>query len=52
MESITAGVTALTTIVGDVFTIISGNPLLAALCAASLLGAGISVFSQIKAAAR
>ncbi|MBQ7002000.1 MAG: hypothetical protein IJN67_13345 [Oscillospiraceae bacterium] len=52
MEQITAGIETITTVVGSVFTLITGNPLLAAFAGAGLLVVGIGVFSAIKGAAR
>ena len=52
MEQITAAMDTVTTVVGSVFTLITGNPLLAAFAAAGLLGVGIGVFSAVKGAAR
>ena len=52
MESITTGMTTLTTVVTKVFDMITGNELLAVFAAAGLVGVGIGVFSAIKAAAR
>ena len=52
MTEITAGIETITTVVGSVFTMITGNPLLAAFAGAGLLAVGIGVFSAIKGAAR
>ncbi|MBQ7915965.1 MAG: hypothetical protein IJ315_04170 [Firmicutes bacterium] len=52
MESIISGIETVTTVVGNVFTLITGNPLLASFAAAGLLGIGIGIFSAIKGAAR
>lgn len=52
MEAITTGMTTVTTVVGNVFTMITGNELLATFAAAGLIGVGIGVFSAIKGAAR
>lgn len=52
MTAITEGITVVTGLVGDIFTMISGNPVLAAFVAASLLGSAIGVFSQLKNAAQ
>lgn len=49
---ITGGIATITTVVGNVFDIISGNPYLAACLAAGLITVGIAVFSAIKGAAR
>ena len=52
MEAITTGMGVVSTAVGDVFTMISGNPLLAAFAASGLIGVAIGVYSAIKNAAR
>lgn len=52
MESITGGMSTITTIVGDVFTLMTSNPLLCVFLAASLVGVGIAIFRKIKGAAR
>lgn len=52
MESILSGVETITTVVGNVFTMITGNPLLAAFAGAGLLIVGVGVFGAIKGAAR
>ena len=52
MESILSGAETVTSMVGTVFTMITGNPLLAAFCSAGLISVAIGVFSAVKAAAR
>lgn len=52
MEGITAAMATITTIVGDVFTLMTSNPLLCVFLAAGLLSIGIAVFSEIKGATR
>ena len=52
MESITTAMSTVTTVVGNVFTMITGNELLATFAAAGLISVGIGVFSAIKGAAR
>lgn len=52
MEAITTGVTTITTIIGDVFTIITSNALLATFAGAGLLSAGIGLFAKLKSSAR
>lgn len=52
MEAITTGIGVITTLVGDVFTMITGNPLLAAFVGAGLLGSGIGVFRKLKSSAK
>lgn len=51
MENITAQVTTLTTLVGNVFTVITGNAYLCVFAAAALLGVAVHVFKIIKSAA-
>lgn len=52
LSAVLAGTSTITTLVGDVFDMITANPLLCVFVAASLLGVGISVFKRIKRAAR
>lgn len=52
MTALITGIGDVTTVVGSVFTLITGNPLLAFFVAASLVGVGIGVFQQAKGAAR
>lgn len=52
MNDILGQVTNLTTIVGDVFGIITGNAYLAFFACVGLLAAGVHVFRLIKGAAR
>lgn len=52
MEQITAGLANVTSAVTQVFTMITGNELLATFAAAGLVMVGIGVFSAIKGAAR
>ncbi|MEG0970977.1 MAG: hypothetical protein RSE47_07715 [Acidaminococcaceae bacterium] len=52
MTEILAATTTITTLVGNVFTLMTGNPVLLVFLAASLIGVGISVFRKIKSAAR
>lgn len=51
MESITAQVSTLTNLVGNVFTVITGNAYLCVFAAAALLGVAVHVFKIIKSAA-
>ena len=51
MESILAQVTNITTLVGDVFTLITGNAYLCFFAAAALVGVAVHVFKIIKGAA-
>lgn len=52
ITAITGAVSTITTMVGDVFSTITGNALLCVFAAAGLLGVGISVFRRLKRAAR
>lgn len=52
MESILGQITNLTTVVGDVFTIITGNAYLAYYAAVGLVIAAIRIFRGLKRAAR
>ena len=52
MAAITGSVSTVTQMVGEVFNMITGNPLLSVFVAASLIGVGISVFRRIKGASR
>lgn len=51
MESILAQVTNITTLVGNVFTVITGNAYLCFFAAVGLLGCAVHVFKIIKSAA-
>ena len=50
--SVTSGVSTVVEIVGQVFTLITGNPLLMVFVGAGLVGVGVRIFRQIKSAAR
>ena len=52
METILAASETLTSVVGTVFTLITGNPLLSVFCAGSLIGVGVAVYKRVKGAAR
>lgn len=52
MTDILAQITNLTTVVGDVFSIITGNAYLAYFAAVGLVIAAISIFKKLKKAAR
>lgn len=52
MEAILAGMTTITTLVGDMFTLMTGNAYLAVFFAAGLVTVGIGVFSALRNAAR
>lgn len=51
MTEILAAMTDITTVVGNVFSIITGNALLTFFCGCGVLAAGIGVFITIKGAA-
>ena len=51
MDNILAQVTNITTLVGDVFTLITGNAYLCFFVAAALVGVAVHVFKIIKGAA-
>lgn len=50
MESIIAGISNVTTVVSDVFGVMTGNPYLVFLLAASCVGVGIGVFCKVRGA--
>lgn len=52
MDNILAQITTLTTVVGNVFTIITGNAYLAYFAAVGLVVAAIKIFKKLKKAAR
>ncbi len=52
MDSIIAATATVTTMVGKVWDLMISNPLLTVFVAVSLIGVGISVFGQIKGAAK
>ena len=52
ISAILAGTGSLTTLVGDVFNMITGNGLLVVFAAAGLIGVGIGIFRRLKRAAR
>lgn len=52
MEGIIAGISNVSTVVGDVFTVMTGNDYLKFLLAASCVGVGIAVFRKVKGASR
>lgn len=51
MENIMAQTSSITTLVGDVFTLITGNAYLCFFAAAALIGVAVHVFKMIKGAA-
>lgn len=52
MDAILAAMTTLTTLLGNVFDVMTANPLLTLFLAASVLGLGIGMFRKIKGAAK
>lgn len=52
MEAITTAIATVTTVVGNVFSVMTGNAYLTFLLAASAVGVGIAIFQQVKGAAR
>lgn len=52
IAAILGGTPTLTTLVGDVFNMITGNGLLVVFAAAGLIGVGIGIFRRLKRAAR
>lgn len=51
MDNILAQITNITTIVGNVFTLITGNPYLCFFAAAGVVGVAVHIFKIIKGAA-
>lgn len=52
MDSIFSGVSVFSAVLNELFSLIINNPLLAAFCAASLIGVGVVVYRSAKDAAR
>ncbi len=52
LATIVSATDTITSMVGKIFDLIVGNPLLCVFCAAGLLGVGISVFRKLKRAAK
>ena len=52
MEAITTAIATVATVVGEVFQVMTGNPYLVFLLAASCVGIGISVFRRVKGASK
>lgn len=52
MNAVIAAMSTITELVGSVFDVMTGNPLLTVFLAAGLLTIGISIFTQLKAATR
>lgn len=52
MTAILAGITDVTTVVGDVFTVMTANAYTTFLLAGSVIGVGIGIFKLVKGAAK
>lgn len=52
MEAILAATSTITTLIGDVFELMTANPLLVLFLAASVITIGIGIFRKIKGAAK
>lgn len=52
MTDILTAVSSVTTLIGDVFTAITSNPLLTFFVAAGILGVGIGMFRRLRSSAR
>lgn len=52
MDAVIAAMSTIVELVGSVFDVMTGNPLLTVFLAAGLLTVGISIFTQLKAATR
>ncbi|MCI9403739.1 MAG: hypothetical protein HFF04_08720 [Oscillospiraceae bacterium] len=52
MDAILAGTSTLTTLVGDVFTLMTANPLLTLFLASSVIGTGIALFRKLRRASK
>lgn len=52
MDAILAGMTTITTLVGDIFTLMTSNAYLTVFFAAGLITVGIGVFAALRNAAR
>lgn len=52
MEAILTAITTVTTLMGNVFDVMTGNAYLTVLLAASLVGVGIGIFRSIRRASR
>ena len=52
MDAILAGTSTLTKLVGDVFTLMTANPLLTLFLASSLIGLGVSLFRKLRKASK
>jgi uncharacterized membrane protein (DUF106 family) len=51
MASVLDGLTTLTSVVGEVFSMITGNPILVVFLAAALMGVAIRMFKKLRGAA-
>ena len=52
MDAVIAAMSTITELVGSVFDVMTGNPLLTVFLAAGLLTIGISIFTELKSATR
>lgn len=52
MDAITGAMSTVTTVVGDVFSLMTANPLLCVFLASSLVGVGIAIFRKVKGASK
>lgn len=52
MESVLATTETITTLVGNVWTLVTGNPMLTLMLGASLIGIGVTVYKRVKKAAK
>ncbi|MCL2605248.1 MAG: hypothetical protein FWD90_12280 [Defluviitaleaceae bacterium] len=52
MGLVMSAITTLTTLIGNIFTLMTSNPVLAIFLAAGLLGVAIVVFKRLRGAAR
>ena len=52
MDTILVGTSTLSKLVGEVFTLMTANPLLTLFLAASLIGLGLGLFKKLKRTAR
>ena len=52
MEAVTTGISTVTTLVGDVFDMITSNPVLTVFLGFVLVGGAIGVFRKLKSSAK
>ena len=50
MDAIIGGLSSVTSVIGEIFSLMTSNPLLLFFLACSLVGAGIGVFRKVKGA--